>query len=414
MYGKRVVVTGLGVISPLGLTIEEHWSSLVHGVSGIGIISLFDASGLQVQIAGEVKGFAPEDYMDKRAARRMSRFAQFAVASSGQALADARLEITDANRYDAGVFIGTGGGGIMEVGLETEVLVRRGPDRVSPMTVPAFLPNMASCQPAIMWGIKGPVTTNIGACAAGIYSFVEAMHYLRRGDISAALVGGAESAMVPLTFISLGRIGALSRRNTEPQRASRPFDRDRDGFVFAEGAGAAVLETQQHAERRGARIYCELAGGSLTSDGYHVSAPEPTGTGAAMAMQKAIADAETATDEIEYICAHGTGTPLNDTTETRAIKLALGEHAYRIPVSSPKSMFGHLLGAAGALSGLSSILTLDRRIVAPTVNLENPDPECDLDYVPLVAREQYVRTVMANGFGFGGQNSVIVFKEYRA
>ncbi len=413
MYGKRVVVTGLGVISPVGHSIEEHWTSLVNGISGIDRITLFDPTGLPVQIAGEVKRWEPERYMDRKAARRMSRFAQFSVAAAGQALADARLTIDESNAHEVGAFIGTGGGGVVECGYETEVLLTRGPDRVNPLFVPAFLPNMAACQPAIVYGIKGPVTSNIGACAAGIYSFVEAMHYLRRGDIQAALVGGAESAMIPLTFISLGRIGALSKRNDDPQHASRPFDRDRDGFVFSEGAGQVVLETQEHAERRGARIYCELAGGSLTSDAYHVSAPEPSGAGAALAMQKALADAELSPGEIEYICAHGTGTVLNDVTETRGIKRTFGEAAYRIPISSPKSMFGHLLGAAGALSAISSVLTMARSFITATMNLEHPDPECDLDYVPLVGREQRVRTVMANGFGFGGQNSVIIFKEYR-
>ena len=414
MYGHRVVVTGLGVLSPLGLGVEEHWRNLVAGVSGIGPITQFDASELPVRIAGEVKGFDPERYLERKAARRMSRFAQLAVAASAQALADAGLRIEDANAYDVGAFIGTGGGGIIEVGRESETLVRRGVDRVNPLTVPAFLPNMAACQPAIAFGIKGPVTSNIGACAAGVYSFVEALHYLRRGEIVAALVGGAESAMFPLTFASLSRIGALSRRNDEPTRASRPFDRDRDGFVFAEGAGVLVLETAEHAQRRGARIYAELRGGSLTSDAYHVSAPEPSGTGAALAITRALADAALAPDEVEYICAHGTSTPLNDVTETRAIKRAFGDVASRVPISSPKSMFGHLLGAAGALSAVSSVLTLTRGVIAPTINLEHPDPECDLDYVPLVARHQTVRTVVANGFGFGGQNAVIAFGAYPA
>ena len=413
MYGHRVVVTGLGTISPIGLSIEEYWRNLLAARSGVGPITQFDASGLPVRIAAEVKGFNPEDYMDRKAARRMSRFAQLSVSAARQALDDAGLRINEHNAYDVGAAIATGGGGVGECATETEVLLTKGPDRVNPLFVPAMIANMASCQVSIQFGLKGPVTTNIAACAAGIYSFYEALHFLRRGDAQAMLTGGTESAILPLSFISLGRIGALSKRNDEPEKASRPFDRDRDGFVFGEGAAVLVLETLEHAQKRGARVYAELVGASLTADAYHVSAPEPSGTSAARAMTKAMQDAELGPEEIEYICAHGTGTPLNDATETRAIKLAFGERAYRLPISSPKSMIGHLLGAAGAMSALTSVLAIHHHIVPPTANLDNPDPECDLDYVPWQPREQTVRTAMANGFGFGGQNAVIIFAEYR-
>ncbi len=407
----RIVVTGLGVISPIGNSAQEYWRNLLGGVSGVGEITQFDATGLPVRIAAEVKGFDPKDYMDSKAARRMSRFAQFSVAASRMALEDSGLTINSYNAYDVGCYIATGGGGVGECMTETQVLMTRGPDRVNPLFIPAMIANMAACQPSILFGIKGPVVTNIAACAAGTYAFYEAMHAFRRGDIQAALVGGTESAILPLSFISLGRIGALSKRNDEPQKASRPFDKDRDGFVFGEGAAVMVLETMEHAMRRDAKIYAELAGAATTSDAYHISAPEPSGESAALCMKRAICDAGLQPQEIEYICAHGTGTPLNDVTETRAIKQALGDHAYRIPISSPKSMIGHLLGAAGALSACACVLAIHHGVVPPTINLDEPDPECDLDYVPWKPRSMRVRTAMANAFGFGGQNAVVVFKE---
>jgi 3-oxoacyl-[acyl-carrier-protein] synthase II len=311
-----------------------------------------------------------------------------------------------------GAIIATGGGGIRAVADETETLVTRGWERVGPMMVPLMIPNMASCQVSMHYGIKGPVVTNTAACAAGVYSMFEALHFLRRGDASAAVVGGTESAILPLAFISMARTGALSRRNEDPQTASRPFDKDRDGFVFGEGAGILVLETLEHAQARGARILAELVGGSITADAYHVSAPEPTGESAKRAILKAIHDAELVPDEIEYVCAHGTGTPLNDSSETRAIKMALGEHAYRIPVSSIKSMIGHLLGAAGALSAVAAVKALETGCVPPTINQFTTDPECDLDYVPWKPRRVGIRNCIVNGFGFGGQNSVAVFKKW--
>jgi 3-oxoacyl-[acyl-carrier-protein] synthase II len=412
MYGHRVVVTGLGCISPIGLSVDEYWQNLLGGVSGAARITSFDPDGLPVQIAAEVKDFDPGDYMDRKAARRMERFSQFSIAATGQALADAGLEVNDSNAWDVGAIIATGGGGIRAVADETETLVTRGWERVGPMMVPLMIPNMASCQVSMTYGIKGPVVTSTAACAAGVYSLFESLHFLRRGDVSAVVAGGTESAILPLAFISMARTGALSRRNDDPQTASRPFDRDRDGFVFGEGAGVLVLETLEHAQARDARIYAELCGGSITADAFHVSAPEPSGESAKRAILKAIEDAELRPDEIDYVCAHGTSTPLNDSTETKALKLALGEHAYRIPVSSVKSMIGHLLGAAGALSAVAAVKALSTGCIPPTINQFTPDPECDLDYVPWKPRTLAIRNALVNGFGFGGQNSVAVFKKW--
>ena len=409
---NRVVVTGLGAVTPIGSSVPEFWRSLTSGVSGVGRISQFDASELSVQIAAEVKGFEPRDFMDGKAARRMSRFAQFSVAASRQALEDSALQVTEENGYDVGAVIATGGGGMIETAAETEALLTRGPDRVNPLFIPVMIPNMAACQPSIHFGLKGPVVTNIAACAASTYAFYEAYHFLKRGDAKALLTGGTESAMLPLSFISLGRIGALSRRNEDPEHASRPFDKDRDGFVFGEGAVVMMLERLDHAERRDARIYAELVGVGHTADAFHVTAPEPSGESATRCMQRAMSSAGVGPEDIDYICAHGTGTPLNDVSETRAIKRALGERAAKIPISSPKSMVGHLLGAAGALSGLATVLTICEGIIPPTINRDTPDPECDLDYVPNLARKQRVRTALANGFGFGGQNAVAVFQAF--
>jgi 3-oxoacyl-[acyl-carrier-protein] synthase II len=411
-HGHRVVITGLGTVNPISLTADEYWKELLAGTSGAGPITQFDASDLPVKIAAEVKDFDPKNYMDPKAARRMARFAQFSVAASSMAIADADLTITPENAYDVGVMVATGGGGVGEVMDETEVLLTKGPDRVNPLFVPAMIANMASCQVSINFGIKGPVTTNIAACAAGIYAYFEAIHFLRRGDIQAAVAGGTESAILPLSFISLGRIGALSKNNDDALHASRPFDRDRDGFVFGEGAGVMVLETLEHAIGRGARIYAELAGAATNSDAFHLTAPEPTGESASRAMTAALRDAGVAPSDVDYICAHGTGTPLNDASETRAIKRVFGEAAYKVSISSPKSMIGHLLGAAGGMSAITATKAIYHGIVPPTSNLENADPECDLDYTPLVPKERTIEVAMANGFGFGGQNAVIVLKSF--
>jgi 3-oxoacyl-[acyl-carrier-protein] synthase II len=407
---RRAVVTGLGVLSPIGLTVDEFWANLTAGVSGIGPITAFDASALRVRIAGEVAGFDPSLYMPAKEARRMERFAQFAVAVSRMALEDAGLEITSANSAAIGVVMNTGGGGMNRVALEERALIEKGPDRVTPFFVPLMAPNMASCQPSIQLGIHGPILTSVAACAAGTMAMVEALRLIRYGDADVVIAGGTEAALLPLAFASLHNMHALSVRNDEPTRASRPFDRSRDGFVFGEGAAALVVESEDHARARDARILCELAGGAITGDAYHITAPLPSGEGAVLAMTRALQDARMGTDELEYICAHGTATPLNDAAETHAIKRAFGARAYRIPISSNKSMIGHLLGAAGAMSALTAVLTITRGVIPPTINLETPDPECDLDYVPNLAREQRVRTAVANGFGFGGQNAVAAFR----
>ena len=408
----RVVVTGLGAVTPVGIGVEESWRNLTRGVSGVGRITQFDPTELAVRIAAEVTGFEPRDFMDPKAARRMSRFAQFSVAAARQALDDSGLVVTADNAYDVGAAIATGGGGYGDTATGTETLLTRGADRVSPLLIPSMIANMASCQVSITFGLKGPASTNVAACAAGIYAFSDAYHTLRRGDAQALLCGGTESAILPLSFITLHRLGALSKRNDDPERASRPFDRDRDGFVFGEGAVVMMLERLEHARERDARIYAELAGVAHTADAFHITAPEPSGESASRCIGKAVRMAGLAPDEVEYVCAHGTGTPLNDVSETRAITRALGDRARRVPISSPKSMVGHLLGAAGALSGLVCVLALRDGVLPPTINLDTPGPECDLDYVPKVAREQRVRTAVANGFGFGGQNGVAVFKAF--
>jgi 3-oxoacyl-[acyl-carrier-protein] synthase II len=412
----RIVVTGLGAVTPIGNTVDDFWNSLTSGVSGIGRISSFDPSELTVQIAAEVKDFDLGDYFERKEAGRMSRraarFAQFSLACSQQALADAKLEIDDSNKWDVGSVIATGGGGVNETSTETEAMITRGVDRVNPMFIPAMISNMASCQVSITFGMNGPAVTGIAACAAGVYALYDAFHILKRGDAQALLTGGTESAISPLAFVSLGRLGALSKRNDEPTKASRPFDKDRDGFVFGEGAAILLLERLDFARARGARIYAELAGVAHNADAFHLTAPEPSGEAAARCIRRAIEVAGLTPDAIEYVCAHGTGTPLNDASETRAIKQVFGEHAYRLQLSSPKSMVGHLLGAAGAISGLATVLTLDRGVIPPTINLDTPDPECDLDYVPNAAREQRVRTALVNGFGFGGQNAVAVFRAW--
>jgi 3-oxoacyl-[acyl-carrier-protein] synthase II len=414
----RIVVTGLGAVTPIGNTVDDFWKSLTAGVSGVGRITQFDPSDLTVQIAAEVKEFDLGKHFEKKEAgrlsRRAARFSQFSLAASAQALEDCGLKIDESNKWDVGSVVATGGGGVNETAFETEALVTRGVDRVNPMFVPIMISNMASCQVSITFGLNGPAITGIAACAAGVYSLYDAFHMLKRGDAKALLTGGTESAISPLAFTSLGRLGALSRRNDEPTKASRPFDKDRDGFVFGEGAAILMLERLDFARERGARIYAELAGVAHNSDAYHLTAPEPSGVAAARCIRRAIEVAGLTPDEIEYVCAHGTGTPLNDASETRAIKQVFADHAYNLQLSSPKSMVGHLLGAAGAISAAATVLALDRGVIPPTINLDTPDPECDLDYVPNVAREQRVRTAMVNGFGFGGQNAVAVFKAWNA
>jgi len=408
----RVLITGIGAVTPLALTAAETWRRLVAGESGIEPLAGFPTDDLPVRIGGQVRGFDPKNYMDARQARRMGRFAQLAVAASRMALEDADLTVDEENAERIGAVINTGGGGYIETTEETLVLERRGPGRVSPLYVPIMAPNMASCQPSIVFGLRGPVITSVAACASSVHAYTEAYHLLQRGEADAVLCGGTEAGINRLAVAALSNMQALSTRNDDPHAASRPFDRDRDGFVLAEGAVVMVAETEESARSRGARPYCEIAGGAITGDAHHITMPAPRGAGAALAMRRALAYAGVRPEAVAYVCAHGTGTPLNDVAETEAIKSVFGEHAYRLAISSPKSMVGHLLGAAGALSALVCAYAIRDGIVPPTINLENPDPQCDLDYVPLRARSMPVPVAIVNGFGFGGQNAVAVFRRY--
>lgn len=410
--GRRAVITGLGAITPIGNDPETFWRNLTAGVSGVARIASYDPSEEEVQIAAEVKGFDPRAWIDFKAARRMSRFSQLAVAAAAQAIAASGLQISDANRDEIAVIVNTGGGGIGDVATGERVFLEQGGKRVSPFMVPMLSPSMAACQISIQNKLRGPVITSVAACASGVQAFVEAQRLIERGDVDVAITGGTESAILPVAFAALANMGALSKRNDEPEKASRPFDATRDGFVFGEAAGVLILEAAEHAERRGATIIAEVAGGALTGDAFHISAPDPSGYGATQAMIRALRDAGIAPEEVDYVAAHGTSTPLNDATETKAIHAAFGHHAARLAVSSNKSMVGHTLGAAGAVSALAATLAIRDGLIPPTINYTTPDPECDLDYVPNVARRVPVRTAIVNGFGFGGQNAVAVFRAY--
>jgi 3-oxoacyl-[acyl-carrier-protein] synthase II len=416
---RRAVVTGLGAVTPIGNSAPEYWSNALAGTSGVARIALFDPTGFDVRIDAEVKDFDPTIAMDRKMARRMSRFIHFGMAAAAEAVADSGLDFSDwapERRDRAAVVINTGGGGMEQVIEGTETLQRKGPGQVSPFAIPALSGSMGAAQVSMRYGLTGAVITQVAACASSVIAFQDALRLVRSGEADVVIAGGSEAALLPIAFAALGNMGALSKRNDDPTHASRPFDRDRDGFVFGEGAACVVIESAEHALARGAesKIQAEVLGAALTADAYHISAPEPTGRGAAMAMTKAMRDAGVAPDEMDYIVAHGTSTPLNDVTETRAIKAAYGAHAYRVPISSPKSMVGHLLGAAGAVSALTAIGAIREGCVPPTANLEHPDDECDLDYVPLVKRDVRVETASINGFGFGGQNAVAVFRAFRA
>ncbi|MEX2135891.1 MAG: beta-ketoacyl-ACP synthase II [Chloroflexota bacterium] len=411
---RRAVVTGLGAITPIGNDAATFWASLLAGTSGVAPISTYDTSGEEVRIAAEVKDFDPATWMDFKQARRMSRFSQFAVAAAAQAIADSGLEISDANRDEIGVILNTGGGGIGDVALGTRIFLEQGGKRVSPFMVPMYSPSMAACQISIQNGLHGPVIASVAACASGVQALIDAQRLIEHRDAEVVLAGGTESAILPVAFAALANMGALSKRNDDPTGASRPFDANRDGFVFGEGAAVLTVESAEHAERRGARISAEVAGGAMTGDAFHISAPEPSGEGAARAMVRALRDAGVAPEEVDYVVAHGTSTPLNDATETKAIHRAFGEHAARLAVSSNKSMIGHTLGAAGAISAVAAVCAIRDGMIPPTINYETPDPACDLDYVPNTARQAAVRTAIINGFGFGGQNAVAVFRRYES
>ena len=415
---RRAVVTGLGAVTPIGNDAATFWANLLEGVSGGGPITSFDPSAFDVRIAAEVKGFDPTATMDRKMARRMSRFIHLGMAAAVEAMNHSGIDFAswDQERRDrVGVVVNTGGGGMEQVIEGTDTLAAKGPGQVSPFAIPALSGSMAAAQVSMRYHLTGPVITQVAACASSVIAFQDALRLIRSGECDVVIAGGSEAALLPIAFAALGNMGALSKRNDDPTHASRPFDRDRDGFLFGEGAACVVIESVEHALTRGARelIQAEVLGAALTSDAYHISAPEPTGRGAAMAMTRAMSDADVGPSDIDYVVAHGTSTPLNDVTETRAIKKAFGERAKHVPVSSPKSMVGHLLGAAGAVSALTAIGAIRDGWISPTANLENPDlPECDLDYVPLVKRRSTVDTAMINGFGFGGQNAVAVFRRF--
>jgi len=413
---RRAVVTGLGAVMPIGNDFETYWRNLRDGVSGVATITHFDPSDFEVKIAAEVKDFRAADHMDAKMARRMSRFTHLAMAASKEALDSSGFDpaaLDPEQRDRVGVVINTGGGGIEQVVEGTLVRGSRGPRFVSPFAIPGLSPSMAACMVSMEYRLTGPVMTQVAACATSVIAFHDALRLIAEGECDVVLAGGSEAPILEVGVAALGNMGALSKRNDDPTRASRPFDRDRDGFVLGEGAGVVIVESLAHALARGATPLAEVLGGALTADAFHISAPEPTGRGATRAMSMARERAGVTADEIDWIVAHGTATPLNDVTETRAIKASFGPAASKVAISSPKSMIGHLVGAAGIASALAALGGIRDQVLSPTINHDNPDlPECNLDYVPLVSRKAKVDTVMVNGFGFGGQNAVVIFRRY--
>jgi len=411
---RRVVVTGMGMVSPLAIGVEETWQALIQGKSGVARITKFDPTGFDTQIAAEVKDFAPENFMDKKDIRRMDIFIQYAVAAATLALEDAQLKITPANADRVGVVVGAGLGGLTTLEAFHKVLLEKGPGRISPFFIPMLIVNEAPGQISMRFGAKGPNTSVVTACATGNHNIGDAWRIIERGDADAVIAGGVEATVTPLAVAGFNAMKALSTRNDEPEKASRPFDKDRDGFVMGEGSGIIILEELQQALDRGAKIYAEIIGYGLTGDAYHITAPAPDGEGAARCMAMALKSAGIEPEEVDYINAHGTSTDYNDLYETMAIKTVFKEHAKKLAVSSTKSMIGHLLGGAGGVEAIFTILTICRGIIPPTINYQTPDPGCDLDYVPNVARKASVRVALSNSFGFGGTNAVLIFKNFEA
>ncbi|XGB40755.1 MAG: beta-ketoacyl-ACP synthase II [Nodosilinea sp. LVE1205-7] len=410
---KRVVVTGMDAITPIGNSLADYWTGLVAGRSGIEKIRAFDASNHASQIAGEVKDFNPEDFLDKKEAKRMDRFAQFAVIAGQRALSHSGLAITDLNAEQVGTCIGSGVGGLKVLEDQQEIYLNRGPSRCSPFMIPMMIANMAAGLTAIHTGAKGPSTCAVTACAAGSNAIGDAFRLIQTGYAQAMICGGTEAAVTPLGVAGFAAARALSTRNDEPSRASRPFDRDRDGFVIGEGSGILVLEELDHALSRGATIYAEIVGYGMTCDAYHMTAPVPGGEGAARCIRLALKDAGLTPAQVSYINAHGTSTAANDPTETQAIKTALGDVARQVAVSSTKSMTGHLLGGSGGIEAVATCLAIANDIAPPTINLANPDPDCDLDYIPNHSRPMAIEVALSNSFGFGGHNVTLVFRKYR-
>lgn len=412
MAKRRVVVTGMGMVSPLGLDLMSSWKAVIEGKSGVGYITHFDASDYSVRIAAEVKGFDPANYIELKEVKKMDRFIHFAVAATHMAFEDSMLKITPENAERTGIVIGSGMGGLPAIEYYHRILLEKGWKRVSPFFIPMVIVNLAAGQISIRYGIKGPTLAVTTACATGNHSIGEAFRMIQYGDADVIIAGGAEAVITPMAIAGFAVMRALSTRNDEPEKASRPFDLNRDGFVMGEGAGIIILEELEHAIKRGAKIYAELVGYGMSSDAYHITAPAPAGTGGASCMKMALNDAGISPEEVDYINAHGTGTKQGDELETQAIKTVFGEHAYKLSVSSTKSMTGHLLGAAGGVEAIFTILSIYEDIVPPTINLDNSDPECDLDYVPYKPRKKQVRYAMSNSFGFGGTNASLLFKKF--
>jgi len=407
---RRVVVTGLGVVAALGHDVDSFWAALVAGRSGISRVSLFDPAGFASQIGGEVRDWDAAQHMDPKEARRNDRYTHFGFVAARQAVTDSGIDMTKEDGDRVGVIIGSGIGGMYTYESQLKVLAERGPRKVSPFTIPSLIGNMCAGLVSIEYGARGPSFGIVSACATGTHALGEAAHAIRRGDADVMIAGGSEAAITPFAYASFCSMKAMSTRNDAPEKASRPFDRQRDGFIMGEGAGVVVLESLEHAQARGARIYCELAGYAATSDAYHITQPDPEGRGLSLAMRRALASAAVQPDQIDYINAHGTSTPYNDKFETLAIKKVLGDHARKVAISSTKSMTGHLLGAAGGIESVICVKTIQTQMIAPTINLEEPDPDCDLDYVPNVARPAAVRVVLSNNLGFGGQNATAIFR----
>jgi 3-oxoacyl-[acyl-carrier-protein] synthase II len=410
----RVVVTGLGAVTPLGNSVPEYWRAICEGRSGVGPITRFDAKRLDARIAAEVKGFDPLKVIEKKELKKLDLFIQYALAAGVEAVEDAKVDFSQVDPTRAGALVGSGIGGILSILEWHRVLLEKGPSRISPFFIPSLIVNMASGQLSIRYKLKGPNSSVVTACATGNHAIGDAFKIIQRGDADLMVAGGSEAIIDELPIGGFAQMKALSTRNDEPARASRPFDADRDGFVAGEGAGIVVLENAEHARRRGARIYAEIVGYGMTADAYHMTAPDPDGDGAVRAMTGALRDGGVRPEDVGYVNAHGTSTPYNDRTETLAIKQVFGDHARRLAVSSTKSMTGHLLGAAGGIEAVVTVLALQQGILPPTINYETPDPECDLDYVPNVARKAEVESALSNGFGFGGTNATLAFRRWRA
>jgi 3-oxoacyl-[acyl-carrier-protein] synthase II len=409
---RRVVITGLGIVSPLGIGISANWSAITAGRSGISTITRFDASQYACSIAGEVKDFDPTAFLPAKEARKMDRFMQLGMAAGIEALRDSGLEVSEGNAHRCGVYIGSGIGGVETIEDTTRTLVEKGPRRVSPFYIPASIINMISGNLSILLGLKGPNLSTVTACATGTHAIGEAARLIEYGDADVMVAGGTEAAITPTSVAGFGNAKALSGRNHDPEGASRPWDKERDGFVMGEGAGIVVLEELEHARARGARIYCEMPGCGMSGDAYHMTSPAPGGEGAARCMDACLRNAGLNPEDIDYINAHGTSTPQGDVAETLAIKRSFGAHAQRLAISSTKSMIGHLLGAAGGVEAVYTALAIHHQIAPPTINLTHPDPECDLDYVPNAAREMTIRAALSNSFGFGGTNGSLAFKRF--